>query len=92
MFLRTRRCPRNELAVVVINDLKLDIDLGLEEPRDSFLEQVKTHAVSHVVEVAKKTGVAEEALVETPQAGGSITNQAKEVTKLDLNKPLNCYL
>ena len=72
-----------EVPLVVINNLELDVDLSLElgTTEGQFLKQVKRHAACHVATVAEKAEVAKEVLVETPQAGGSIANQAKEVAE-----------
>ena len=64
---------------MVSNELELDVNLnlGLEITKEQFLEWVKRHAVSHVANVAKKAGVVEEVLVETPQVGAEMKKAYK---------------
>ena len=56
-----------KLALAVFDELKLDFDrsLNLHMAEGQFLERWKRHAVIHVAE--------------TPQTGGSVTNQTKDI-------------
>ena len=70
----------NELESAVLDDLDRGFDIDTIE--EQFLKRVRRLAVSIGAKVAQEAEVeTKEVLVETPQAGGSITNQAMEITK-----------